>query len=108
MPGCHLIQDRTEGKQIGSCVQVLALDLFRRHVSHCADCRARAGKMLLDVEGRGGLLRSCHRLGRELGQAKVQDFGVAAVRDKEVRRFNVAMNDSFGVSGIKRVGDLDS
>jgi hypothetical protein len=33
---------------------------------------------------------------------------VAAISDKDIRRLNVAMNDSFGVGGIERVGNLDS
>jgi len=64
--------------------------------------------MLLCVESRGGPLRACHRLGRELGQAEVKDFGVATIRDEDVRGFNVAMNDSFAVRGIECVGDLDA
>src|SRR6266436_7079926 len=64
--------------------------------------------MFLDVQSRGGLLRSCYWLWRQLGQAKVQDFGVAAIRDKDIRGFNVAVNDSFGVGGIERVGDFDA
>src|SRR6266446_10651988 len=64
--------------------------------------------MLLDVECRGGLLRSCHRLGRELGQAEIEDFGVPTIRDKNIRGLDVAMNNSFGVRGIQRVGDLDA
>ena len=64
--------------------------------------------MLVYVEGCGGRLRSCHWFGRELGQAEVEDFGVSAVRDKDVSGLNIAMNDSFGVRGIEGVGDLDS
>jgi hypothetical protein len=64
--------------------------------------------MLLEVEGRGGRVRSRDWFGRELGQAEVEDFGVAAIRDKEVRGLNVAMNDSFAVCGIEPVGDLDA
>src|SRR6266566_3718519 len=64
--------------------------------------------MTLEVEGCGGLLRSRYGFGREFGQAEVEDFGVAAIRDKEVRGLNVAMNDAFGVRGIQGVGDLDA
>ena len=64
--------------------------------------------MLLYVESRGGRLRSRYWFGREFGQAKIENFGVAAISHKNVCGLNVAMNDSFAVRGIERVGDLDA
>ena len=44
----------------------------------------------------------------DLRQAEVQDFRVASLRYKDVGRFDVTMNDAFGMSGVERVGDFDS
>src|SRR5215469_10929303 len=63
--------------------------------------------MLLYIDGSGGRLRSRYWFERQFGQAEVQNFGVATISDKDVSGLNVAMYDSFGVRGIKRVGDLD-
>ena len=62
----------------------------------------------LDVEGRGGRVRSRDWFVRKLGQAKVEDFAVTAITDKDVGGLNVAMNDSFAVRGMERIGDVDS
>jgi hypothetical protein len=64
--------------------------------------------MLLYVEGRGGRLGSRYWFGREFGQAEVEDFGVTAGGDENIGRFDVAMNDSLGVGGVQRVGEVDA
>jgi hypothetical protein len=64
--------------------------------------------MFLDVEGRGGRFRSRDSSGRKLGQAEIEDFGVAAISDKNVGGLYVAMNDSFGMRSIQRVRDVDT
>src|SRR5208282_2016944 len=52
--------------------------------------------------------RSRYWFGRKFGQAEVEDFGVATLRDKNVGRLNITMNDSFGMRGIECAGDVDS
>src|SRR5260221_6521417 len=64
--------------------------------------------MLFDIEGRGGLLRSRRRLGRELGQAEIEDLCVPTISYKDIRGLDVAVNDSFAMRGIERVGNLDA
>src|SRR4029077_4308889 len=108
LSGGHLIQHRTEGKQVRSSIQILAFYLFRRHVGDGTKSRTGAGEMLLDVDGRGCGIRSRYWFGREFRQTKVEDFGVAKIRDEDVGGFNVTMNDSFGGRGIERFGDLDA
>ena len=44
---------------------------------------------------------------RNFGQAEVQNLGVSALGDEDVRGLDVAMHDAFGVRGVQRVGDLD-
>ena len=41
------------------------------------------------------------------GQSKIQNLGVTALGDEEIRRLDVAMNDAVGVRGIEGVGDFD-
>ena len=64
--------------------------------------------MLLSVVRLGGLLRPRHWFERQFSQAEVENFGVATISNKDVSGLNVAMNDSFGVRGIERVGDVDA
>ncbi len=44
----------------------------------------------------------------DLGQAEIQDLRVLALGHKNIRRLNVAMDDSLGVGRVERVGDLDA
>ena len=44
---------------------------------------------------------------RDLGETEIEDFGVAALGDKKIGRLDVAMNDSFGVRGVERVGNFN-
>ena len=71
----------------------------------CSGGRAQRGA-LGGVHGDFGGGRSRARE-RHLRQSKVQNFGVAALGDKNIRGLDVAVNDVFGVRGIQRVGDLD-
>ena len=44
--------------------------------------------------------------GDELRQAEVEHLHLAAAREEDVGRLDVAMQDAFGVRGVERVGDL--
>jgi len=46
------------------------------------------------------------RVGGGFGEAKVENFDLAAIGDKDVGGLDVAMNDAFGVSCVERIGDL--
>ena len=41
-----------------------------------------------------------------LRQAEVQDLGLPAPRDEDVRGLEVPVHDVLGVGGVQRVGDL--
>ncbi len=45
---------------------------------------------------------------RHLGEAKIENLGVAARGNENVRRFDVAMDDALRVCGVERVGNLDA
>ena len=52
--------------------------------------------------------RPIWRCGRhQLGQAEIQHLGLPALGQKDIRRLEVAMNDSGVVGRFQRVGDLD-
>ena len=43
----------------------------------------------------------------KFGETEIQHLRLSRVRDHHVARFDVAVNDAFGVSGGEGVGDLD-
>ena len=45
---------------------------------------------------------------RQLGQAEVEELYLSALRDEDVGRLDVAMDDAVLVRGVERVGDLDA
>ena len=45
---------------------------------------------------------------RQLGQTKIQHLGLAALRQENIGRLNVAVDDAFFVRGIQGVGGLDT
>ena len=102
-PGGHLIEDGAEREQIGAGIEFLAARLLGRHVGHRAHCRSRAGQVLLDRRAfGGGRLRA-----GQLRQSKVEDFGLTALGDEDVRRLDVAVHNLFRVRGIERIGYFD-
>src|ERR1700730_18038851 len=58
----------------------------------------------------GGHVRSTDTsaAGIQLGQAEIEDLGVAQFGDKYVCRLNVAMDDALGVGGLEGFRDVDS
>src|ERR1700693_3442612 len=46
--------------------------------------------------------------GKKLGEAEIENFGLAAFGDEYIGRLDVAMNDASSVCNIKGVGNLNS
>jgi hypothetical protein len=107
--GDHFIQDHAEGKEIGAGIQLLAANLFGGHVGDRTEGAAGAGEVLgIDFLGSQGIAIGGRPIdGGELGQTKVEDFGMAPGSNKNIGRLDVAVNDTFGVGRIESVGDLN-
>ena len=45
---------------------------------------------------------------RDLRQSEVQNLGMSALGNEDVRRFDVAVDDAFGMRGIKGIRNLDA
>lgn len=104
-PEEHLVEDGAEGEDVGAMVGGQAAELFGGHVSDRADERARRGR---GRRGDGGLFRPRLELGPgELGQAEVQDLHAPVVRDEEVRRLEIAVDDPLRVGHGQALRHLD-
>jgi hypothetical protein len=105
--GGHLVKDDTEGEDVGARVQVFAPRLFRGHVGHRAHRRAGTGQGILHVLRLGVRAGDGRAVFQQLGETEVEDLGVAARGDEDVGRLDVAVDDTAGVRGVQRIGDLD-
>ncbi len=107
----HLVQHRPEGKQVGSAVQFLGADLFRRHVADRAQRRARTGQVLFIHHECLSDCRS-HLAGRtsrcrDFRQTEIQNLGASALGHKKVGRLDVTVDDALGVRRIQSIGNFD-
>ena len=125
-PRRHFIQHGTEAEQVGAPVQPFAPRLFRGHVRHaahrCAGARPALGvdrgrlRLLGWERGRlvrltGTALRNTHgrdaRAQTQLCQTEIQNLRLATRGDEDIRRLDVAMDDSFGVGRVRAVSNLN-
>jgi hypothetical protein len=91
--GRHLVQHDPEGENIGAAIDSLAEDLFRRHVGDGSHGSARPREI-----GRGGggrLQIDVVIVSRFVDprDAEVEDLGLAAPRQVDVARLDVAVHD---------------
>ena len=59
------------------------------------------------LDGRPRALAISGILKRHLGQTEIQNFGMAALGDEDIRRLDISMDDSLGVRCVECVGDLN-
>ncbi len=99
----HFVQDCAETEDIGAVINGLAPHLFRGHVAHRAHHRAR-----VRVAGHGRRIGVVSRPGgRSLPrQAEVEDLDATVLRDEDVVRLEVPMDDPLVVGGREAAGDL--
>ena len=105
----HLVEHDAEREQIGARVQLLAARLLRRHVGDRAERRARAGQdsSATPRSAAASTPPTGVRPRRQLRQAEIEHLRVAARRDEDVGRLDVAVDDALRVRGVQRVGNLD-
>ena len=108
----HLVEDRAKTKNIGARVEVFAASLLRRHVSDGADGRAgirehRVAQWRRIQAGSGAESFERQVFGGVLGEAEVENFGLAARGDENIRGLDVAMNNSAGMCGVEGIGNLN-
>src|ERR1700728_1520333 len=107
--GSGLVKDRAERKDVRATVEGFAAGLLWRHVCDGTDHRTSTGDNRVEA-GRGrcryGFARKRRRIVRDLGEAEIENFGMAALVDEDVRRFDVPMHDALTMGGIERVGYL--
>ena len=104
----HLVQHAAECPHVTPLVGAESLRLLGRHVrcgaqdesSPCQHGRRRDGRGVRDVQGRGAGALGCLR------QAKVQNLDVAVFGHRDVRRFQIAVDDPLLVCCLERLADL--
>ncbi len=75
----QLVEDHAQRVDVGGGVDRVAFDLLRRHVGGSADHAAGGGQPVLVVD--------------QLGDPEVEDLRLATVRDQDVVRLEVAVDD---------------
>ena len=107
--GGHFVKHHAERKQIRARIQIFSADLLGRHVGDRADGSAWTGEVGVRVHGHAARR---HRLTdvfrHQLGQTKIENFGLAALGDKNICGLDVAMDDAFGVRCFERVGNINT
>ena len=96
LAGEHLVEDHAESKDIAAGVGDVPPHLLRSHVANGAQHWPGLG-LLRDGDG-GSVGASGFGLG-EFGQAEVQDLDASVLRQEEVFRLEVTMNNAGVVSG---------
>src|SRR6266566_3989705 len=107
LAGCHFVQDSAKGKQIRASVQFFPPRLLRGHVRHRAHCRTWPRQVFFPRSGLRGVGRRYRSSPSNLGQAKVEDLGMATFGHEDVRWLDVTMDNALGMSHIKRIGYFD-
>src|SRR3982075_2164579 len=106
--GRHFVQHNPEREKVSSRIQFLAPHLLRRHIGDSAQSHAWTGEML-QAAGRRGFKRStCYLLahGHHFRQPKIKDLGMSALGHENVRRLDVAVDNTLGVCRIERISDF--
>src|SRR5580765_2439407 len=108
----HFVEHDTEREKVGACVEFFGAYLFGRHVGDSAESGAGTGEafgggIAAYFVGGGSNVRGADGLSGKFGQAEIENFGVAAVGDKNVGRLDVAVNDAAGVSGVQSISNFD-
>src|SRR5215469_685085 len=110
----HFIEHKAKRKEVGPRIENLAANLFGRHIGGGAQRYAgasqgvRKGYFLRRTDGGRSIWLGAVivRSSGLLGQSEVEDLGDTMAGDKDVGRFDVAVNHPLTVSGGKTVENL--
>ncbi len=105
-PGDHLVEDDAQAEDVRPVVRVLAPRLLRRAVAHRAVGHPHLRERIVGGGARGRALLDRLRH-HHLGQAEVEDLGLASRGHDHVGRLQVAMGDATGVGDGEGVRELD-
>ena len=109
--GGHFIKDSAKGKQIGAGIERIATGLLGGHIG---DVPMEVPGVVSVACGRGAFFRVERRVpvsgettsAGELGEAEIENLGLARLGDKDVGGLDIAMGDAASVGVIERIGDL--
>src|SRR5580692_10571303 len=93
-------------------IQRLATRLLGRHIANGSHRRARSSELVSADRGRGPHCwhRTIHNIATlrsKFCQTKIEDLGLTSLRDKNIRRLDVAMHNSAGMSRIESIRNLN-
>src|SRR5882672_1521144 len=105
LAGGDLIEHGTEGEKIGASVEIFAAGLLGRHIGDGANGEAGAGEVGDVGVVNGGVIAVPRD---EFCETEIENFCRTAIREKNVGGFDVAMEDTFFVSRVESVGELNA
>src|SRR5260370_11801809 len=100
----HFVENRGEAEYVGARIHGQAAHLLRRHISRSTHHYAGFGSV-----SHGGQRSVIARLRlSQFGEAEVENFYAAILRDENIFWLQVAMNDAFLMSRGESMRDLQS
>src|SRR6266566_6349890 len=77
------------------------------HIGNRAKRRTGAGKVLLRADGRVAHSNAL-RFQRDFRQSKIENLCLTSVREEDVRRLDVSVDDALRMCGVESIGNLDA
>ena len=105
-----MVEHGAQGEEVGASIEVLAQRLFGRHVGDSTNGAAQASQIVLGhLRGRTRSVGSRILPARyDFGKTEVQDLGVTAFGDKDIRGLDVAMDDALLMCRAQSPGRIDA
>ena len=104
LPREQLVEDGAEREEVAPGVDATSPELLGRHVPHRPQDGSRLGGARRRLDPRP---RAAGRFPLHLREPEVEDLEAPVLRDEEVVRLQVPMDDPFLVGGREAVRDLD-
>ena len=103
------VKHQPKGEQVCSRVQLLSTYLLGGQIRRSSKRRARSGQCRIRaaIVVRAGQFGTAFDRIQELGHSGIKNLHLATIRNEDVRRLDIPMNDSLLVSRIQSVDDLN-